>query len=241
MRAVRIQMGMPVTIEVLDNGVTKVDFEKIFEYFDYVDKKFSTYKKDSEIEKINRGELSKKEYTKDMKEILDLCEKTKMQTIGYFDITHKGRIDPSGLVKGWAIWNAAKMLKKMGFKNYFVDVGSDIQVSGKAWTVGIRNPFNVNEIIKVLKIKNKGVATSGTYERGMHVYNPHINRITNDIVSLTVIGPNIYEADRFATAAFAMGREGIIFLEKLKRLEGYMIDKEGIATYTSGFSKYTTP
>jgi thiamine biosynthesis lipoprotein len=81
-----------------------------------------------------------------------------------------------------------------------------------------------------------GVATSGTYIRGQHIYNPHHPQKTiDDVVSLTVVGPDIYEADRFATAAFAMGREGIIYIEKLPGFEGYMIDTAGLATMTSGF------
>jgi len=55
---------------------------------------------------------------------------------------------------------------------------------------------------------------------------------------VTVIGPNVYEADRFATAAFAMGRKGIEFIEKLVDFEGYMIDAQARATFTSGFERY---
>jgi thiamine biosynthesis lipoprotein len=36
-----------------------------------------------------------------------------------------------------------------------------------------------------------------------------------------------------------MGREGIQFIEKLDGFEGYLIDKEKVATMTSGFEKYT--
>jgi thiamine biosynthesis lipoprotein len=48
----------------------------------------------------------------------------------------------------------------------------------------------------------------------------------------------VYEADRFATAAFAMGKRGIQFIEKLVGFEGYMIDVEARATLTSGFERY---
>ncbi|OYV63155.1 MAG: hypothetical protein B7X01_00555 [Acidiphilium sp. 21-62-4] len=115
-------------------------------------------------------------------------------------------MDPSGLVKGWSIYNAALLLEKEGFKNFYVDAGGDVQVRGKnaageAWKVGIRNPFDQTTIVKTLAVTTEGVATSGTYVRGQHIYNPHkkTEQIT-DIVSLTVIGPNVYEADRFATA-----------------------------------------
>ncbi len=98
----------------------------------------------------------------------------------------------------------------------------------------------MNEIVKVLSITDCGVATSGTYIRGQHIYNPkHAGEPITEIVSLTVIGPDIYEADRFATAAFAMGREGIFFIERVEGLEGYMIDRSGQATLTSGFARYT--
>ena len=59
-----------------------------------------------------------------------------------------------------------------------------------------------------------------------------------DILSLTVIGPDVYEADRFATAAFAMGRSGIDFIEDFPGFEGYMIDKDKQATYTTGFTRF---
>ena len=164
--------------------------------------------------------------------------------MGFFNIAHKGQMDPSGLVKGWSIYNASLILKKRGYTNFYVDAGGDIQVSGansegENWVVGIRNPFNRNENVKVLSVTDKGVATSGTAIRGEHVYNPHNStKNKSKIVSMTVVGSNIYDADRFATAAFAMDQKGISFVESLKGFEGYMIDKKGIATFTSGFDKY---
>jgi thiamine biosynthesis lipoprotein len=245
MRKTEFLMGMPVTVEVVDHGVGDADIEKIFDYFKYIDEKFSTYKPTSEVSRFNRGELSREDFSQDMKTVFRLSEETKKQTDGYFDIMHNGNLDPSGLVKGWAIYNAADILKKHNFKNYYVEAGGDIQVSGKnqtgnAWQVGIKNPFNQKEIIKVVYLSSEGIATSGSYIRGQHIYNPKkpAAEIT-DIVSLSVIGPNIYEADRFATACFAMGLGGINFLERLPHLEGYMVDKSGIATMTSGWEKYT--
>ncbi len=236
---------MPVTIEIADDAATEKDIERIFSYFEYVDGKFSTYKEESEISRINKKEIVENEWSADIKEIFDLSEKTKAETGGYFDITGAdGRRDPSGLVKGWAIWQAARMLESSGFENFYVNAGGDIQVRGKNgagedWKVGIRNPFDKDQIIKVLRLKTEGLATSGTYERGEHIYNPLDDwKPANKIVSLSVIGPNVYEADRFATAAFAMGAGGIGFIERLPGLEGYMVDKNGTATMTSGFQKY---
>lgn len=245
MKQTKLIMGMPVTVEIVDAFATKKVLGEIFDYFTYIDNKFSTYKENSEIIHINQGKLQKKDYSCDMKEVLKLCEQTKSETNGYFDIEMNGKRDPSGLVKGWAIYNAANLLAGMGFKNYYVEAGGDIQVSGKnrdgkKWRIGIRNPFNRNETVKTVSLTNNGIATSGTYIRGQHVYNPfNPKQKISDIVSLTVIGKNIYEADRFATAAFAMGKSGIEFMEKLSGFERYMIDSMETATFTSGFNKYT--
>jgi len=179
-----------------------------------------------------------------MKTVLDLCEQTRLATRGYFNISHNGKRDPSGLVKGWAIANAAKMLKELKVKDFYIEAGGDIQVSGqvadrKPWTVGIRNPFNLNEIIKTISLSTEGIATSGTYIRGQHIYNPfNLGHPIDTVKSLTIIAPNIYDADRFATAAFAMGQEGINFIETTPQLEGYMVTDNKMATYTSGFERY---
>ena len=110
---------------------------------------------------------------------------------------------------------------------------------GQSWRVGIRNPFNEREIIKVLKLDDCGVATSGTYVRGDHIYNPHAyQEKISDIVSMTVVAANVYEADRFATAAFAMGKNGIAFVGTQAGCEGYMVAADGAAMFTDGFSQY---
>jgi thiamine biosynthesis lipoprotein len=237
-------MGMPITVEVIDASVSEALFDKVFNYFDYVDGKFSTYKEHSEISRLNHHELELEDASEDMKTIFELAEQTRQETRGFFDIQHKGFTDPSGLVKGWAINNAAGILVENGLQNFYVDAGGDIQVRGRNsrgrnWRVGIRNPFNMDEIVKVLSLTDCGVATSGTYIRGLHIYNPkNDDRSFNDIMSLTVIGPDIFEADRFATAAFAMGCEGINFIESLQGFEGYMIDRDRTSTFTTGFERF---
>jgi thiamine biosynthesis lipoprotein len=243
-------MGMPITVELVDAVATECMIDEVFAFLDYVDNKFSTYKEDSEISRINRKEIARNDYSEDMRTVLALAQETKEETNGYFDIMRGGNgsaiCDPSGIVKGWAIQNAAELLREKGLQNFYVDAGGDIEVAGKNergqdWRVGIRNPSNLREIVKVLSVTNCGVATSGTYVRGQHIYSNRNNgRPIDNIVSLTVVGPNVYEADRFATAAFAMGRDGIHFIESLEGFEGYMIDWKNQATLTSGLHRYIT-
>jgi len=237
-------MGMPVTVEIVDLSATSETFDAVFTYFEYVDEKFSTYKATSEISRINRGEITETEWSVDMRTIFELAAETKSATRGYFDmITPQGIFDPSGLVKGWSIHRAAEMLLGFGFKNFYVDAGGDIQVHGEnsrnePWKIGIRHPFKPDVIVKIISVTDKGVATSGNYIRGAHIYNPHsLELLPEEVVGLTVVGPNVYEADRFATAAFAMGRNGIKFIQELRDFEGYSIDVDGMALMTAGFEK----
>ncbi len=247
MKQVQIIMGVPIIIEISDRESKQKIFDEVFGYFRYVDDKFSTYKKESEITQINDGKIKLQEASEDMQLVFKLSEETKNLTNGYFDIaTPSGSLDPSGLVKGWSIFNASNILKARGVKNFYVEAGGDIEASGlnergEPWCIGIQNPFSEKrEIVKKVYLAGKGIATSGSYVRGAHVYNPNEkNAPLKDIVSLTVIGPNIFEADRYATAAFAMGTEGIYFIENLAGYEGYSIDRNGIATMTTGFAHYT--
>ena len=169
---------MPVLVVITDPGATEADFEAVFAYLTSIDETFSTYKDSSEIMRINRGEIVERDYSDDVKEVFRLSEETKTETAGYFDIGANGMLDPSGLVKGWAIHNAAELLRARGRANFFVDIGGDVQAhgvnaEGRAWTVGIRDPFSSeHKIVKRLRLRDMGIATSGTYLRGQHIWNP---------------------------------------------------------------------
>lgn len=241
--ATRIIMNMPIHIQIVDLGHEEL-IEKLFEYFHEIDERFSPYKETSEVNKINSHQLNPDSYSEEMKKILELAEKTKIETNGYFDVNFGNKFNPSGIVKGWAIKEASEILDAENVQNYFVDVGGDIQTKGlnpegKKWAVGIKNPFNTREIVKVAYLSGEGIATSGNYIRGEHIINPKTNKPVDEIASITVISADITDADRMATAAFVMGEKGIEFIEKLKNYEGFLITKEGIGISTSNFDKYT--
>ncbi len=241
MRDTRILMGMPITVEIVGaSNASTID--AVFDYLNQVDARFSTYKDNSEISAFNRGEVLPANLSAEMKEVLQLSAITRDQSKGYFEIRKAdGTLDPSGIVKGWAINNSTKIIRNHGHVNFFIEAGGDVQSGGTneegcEWRIGIRSPFHSNEIIKVVTPRGQGMATSGTYVRGQHIYNPHEPaKAIEDIISLSVIGPDILEADRFATAAFAMGGQGIYFIENLPGFEGYMVNAQGIATQTTGF------
>lgn len=236
-------MAMPVRINVVDDAVAEDDIEEIFTYLRQIDEKFSTYKETSETQKLNRGEISEQDLSPEMKEVLALSDETKKETRGFFDVKINHIFDPLGLVKGWAIYKAAEMLARKGYHNFYLEIAGDIEVRGhnergEKWRIGIENPFNRSQIIKVVELSDAGIATSGTYIRGKHIFNPINGKDADEIMSMTVIAENVYEADRFATAAFAMGKVGINFLESKTGLEGMMVTKDKRLTETSGFKQY---
>jgi thiamine biosynthesis lipoprotein len=244
MRDTRLIMGMPISVEI-PGGAPGDLLESVFAYFNAVDRKFSLYKADSEISAHNRGEIAESQLSAEMLEVFAIANRTGAESNGYFEMRRPdGKLDPSGIVKGWAVLNAAGIIRKANVPDYYINAGGDIQMGGKNqdgenWRIGIRNPFNEDEIVKALAMTGRGIATSGNYVRGQHIYNPHRPKSEiSDIVSLTVIGPDVLEADRFATAAFAMGEDGIYFIEEQPGLEGYIINAKGIATETSGFGAY---
>lgn len=238
-----IIMGMTVNISIVDPYVRGKDFEEVFAFLRSIDERFSLYKENSEISKLNLGSIDLNHISSEMKTILELSKKTREETNGYFNIERNFKKDPSGIVKGYAISKSADILRNKGYKNFFIEIAGDIETNGLSenghkWKIGIENPFNPSEIIKIVHLENGGIATSGNYRRGKHIYDPHSGDPADEIASFTVISNNAYEADRFATAAFAMGEKGIFFIEEKSNVEGFMVTKDKKARMTSGFVKF---
>ena len=241
-KTTRIIMGMPITVCIEESSIREEVINEVFDYFAQVDERFSTYKEGSEISQINAGKLSKINYSKDMKEILNYAEDTKRITNGYFDIlTSDKSLDPSGIVKGWAIDEASKLITAHNIYKFYIEAGGDIQVgSDQSYIVGVRNPKDISEILLSVKLQDKAIATSGNYLRGQHIYDPHNYRAKpKNITSLSIISDNIFEADRFATAAFAMGNpQGLVFIDLLPGFEVCLVDEDNQIFMTKGFSSY---
>jgi FAD:protein FMN transferase len=248
MEATRFLMGMPVTVDVPDG--TPALIEAAFARFAAIEARFSPFLPQSEVVRFNALRLAPDEPSDELREVLALAERTRRETDGYFDIARPdGFLDPSGIVKGWAIREVARLIEATltaagGAADYLVDAGGDIQCRGNApdgepWRIGIRNPFDAMQIVKIVAPGDHGIATSGSSARGAHIYDPHApGRALSRVLSITVIGPDVLEADRFATAAFAMGEDGIGFIEAQPDLEGYLIGADRVAVQTTGFREF---
>lgn len=231
---------MPVTVHVADE-VDEFVLDEVFADFTLLEGVFSTFIPDSAVSRINRGELKEEEAGDLVLQALHLCRQYERATGGYFSAWLGGRLDPSGLVKGWAIDRGCSILDSHGCRNFFVDAGGDVQTrglneSGGPWRVGIRHPVQKDRVVRVVLAAGLAVATSGTYEKGDHIVDPHTGRAAEELLSLTVAGPDILQADVYATAAFAMGRDvGLAFIQRAAGYEAYAIDRRLKATMTPGF------
>jgi thiamine biosynthesis lipoprotein len=240
--AVEHIMGMPVTVDVRDEDLDESVLEQMFDSLRFADATFSTYKEDSEISRMNRDELAVAAAHPDVREVLDRCEALRIETDGYFDVraATAQAIDPSGLVKGWAVDRAASILDEAGIQNYAVNVAGDMRLRGRAvpdpcWSVGIQHPLESGSLAAVVEANDLAVATSGAYARGDHVIDPHTRRPPVGVLSVTITGPELATADAYATAAFAMGEAGIHWTARLHGYEAMTILADERVLSTPGF------
>lgn len=213
-------MGIPVGIDVRDPEVEPRAIDRAFEHLRWVDATFSTYQPGSEINRVDAGGHPSPE----VGAVLERCAELRRDTGGWFDVRATGRLDPSGFVKGWALDGAAAILAGAGARNLCLHAGGDVLVRGerapgRPWRVGIQHPLRRDCLAAVLATRDLGVATSGAYERGQHIVDPHTGRPPDGVLSVTVAGPDLATADAYATAAFAMGLDGPAWTAGLRGYE----------------------
>jgi FAD:protein FMN transferase len=236
MQEVRDIMGMPVGIDVREPEA--VDVEPAFAWLREVDAVFSTYREDSEISRLDRGELTLAECRPAVDEVLTACLALERATQGYFSVRAAGRLDPSGYVKGWAVAGAATRLAEAGARAFCVNAGGDVVARGRPWRVGIRHPVRLDELAAVLAVEDLAVATSGQYERGAHIRDPHTGSPPEGLLSVTVVGPDLAVADAYATAAFAMGARGPAWTATLGGYDAMCITRDHRVLSTPGFERH---
>ncbi|WP_045743103.1 MULTISPECIES: FAD:protein FMN transferase [Actinoplanes] len=221
-------MGTVVSIELADDLPAPRQQELIdatCTWLHEVDARFSTYKDDSEVCRFRDGTLRLEDASADLRLVLDRCADLWRDTDGYFDAYAGGRLDPSGYVKGWSVEVASQRLTAAGSTRHYIGAGGDIRMRGTGptggpWRVGVRHPWEADKLSWVLGVTDGAVATSGTYERGAHVFDPRTGKAASGLRSVTVVGPDLALADAYATAALAMGEAGLTWLAK-KTDEGY--------------------
>jgi thiamine biosynthesis lipoprotein len=236
-------MGTAITVDVRDPGCTESVLDDVFTWFRWVDAVFSTYKPDSQVSRLGRGDIALADCDPDVAWVLELCQEMGKTTDGYFDAWAPGTLDPSGLVKGWSVEMASLMLVERGSTNHCINAGGDIRLRGepepgRPWRAGIVHPLRRDRLTVVVMGTDLAVATSGTAERGFHVINPHTGQPATALASATVVGPDLTLADSYATAAIAMGADAPAWIASILEYEAYLIDSGGHVWWSAGFPDY---
>ncbi|MFE9603110.1 FAD:protein FMN transferase [Streptomyces hokutonensis] len=239
MNRVEHVMGFPVSLRIDDEGGgSRMDetADALFAWLREVDARFSPFRPDSEVCRYDRGELRLPQLSADLTEVLDLCEQYRIATGGAFDVRLPGRpLDPCAVVKGWSVQRAAELLTAAGARRFILNAGGDVVVSGGPWRVGVRHPEHADQLCTVLELTDGAVATSARYERGDHIVDGRTGRPATGLLSLSVVAASLTEADATATAAFAMGPEGVDWAAARPGCEVFAVDAERRVRRTAGF------
>lgn len=166
-------------------------------------------------------------------------------TAGRFSVAPRGKLDPSGLVKGWAIERASALLTEAGLPDHHINGGGDVQLCGgpapgEPWRVGLADPLEPGELITVVSGRDLAVATSGTAERGRHIIDARTGRAATALASITLVGRHLTDVDALATAAFVMGADARAWAEAWPGIEALAVTRDHSAWRTSGFERFTT-
>ncbi|BBB47165.1 FAD:protein FMN transferase [Pelolinea submarina] len=161
------------------------------------------------------------------------------------------RLDFGGSAKGWAAHQAAQRLAE--YAPALVSAGGDIALTprsgpAQSWQIGIKDPFNLEAEIARISLREGGVATSGTDHRHWeqdgewrtHIIDPRSNApVESDVLSATVIAPNLMEAEMAAKTCLILGSEqGMQWLRQRSGNAGLFVLQNGIIALSNNMESY---
>jgi thiamine biosynthesis lipoprotein len=204
-----------------------------------VDRVFSTWKTGSPLSRLRRGDLPLRSAPAEVHEVLDLCARVRDLSSGWFDPwAMPGGVDPTGLVKGWAVERAVVALRAPGVVAASANAGGDVAVlgrpdEGEKWRIGVQHPWRRDALACVLLVE-AAVATSGTYERGPHLVDPRTGEHRTSAASASIVGPSLAIADGLSTALAVGGDDMLARLATIPGYEGYLVRQDGTEAWTEG-------
>jgi thiamine biosynthesis lipoprotein len=231
-------MGTVFSFDIREPGVDDAVLDKAVALLHDIDATFSTYRNDSVISRLARGDVVLKDTSADVQYVLAECALWQQQTDGWFSPYATRVLDPSGYVKGWAIQLVSDLLRDEGSTSHCINGGGDIQCMGttpigEPWRVGISDPLDRARVVTIVAGTDLAVATSGSAERGTHILDPHTGRPpSRPLLSLTISGRSIVECDVFSTAGFAMGAAARDWLTGLHDVRAFAVEADG-ATWST--------
>jgi thiamine biosynthesis lipoprotein len=242
--AISVDVPAPVEPAVLDRA---------FAWFHRVDDLFSTWRPDTEISRIGRGELALHDTSTEVQDVLGLCDELLAASHGAFDVRFAANprverrdgfapVDPSGIVKGWALDRAADGLREEGVADFAIAAGGDVVTGGRPrgeheWRIGIQHPHARDAVAAVVEVSDIGVATSGRYERGDHIVDPRTGAPATSLTSVTVVAENLALADACATATVVLGGDGLAWVTDEMGLPAMVIDNDDRVVTNTAFDR----
>jgi thiamine biosynthesis lipoprotein len=216
----------------------------------WADRMFSTYKPESPIARLARGETSVAAEDPVIDQIWEQCAEWEAATDGWFSaFTPENTFDPSGLVKTWAAQRAIDRLLDAGIRDFTANAGGDVWIGDAVtdpidWRIAIHKPVSIAAadagtltVIDLRGTQFRAMATSGSAERGLHIWDPKAGGKTaaNSMLQVSVVARDLVTADVWATAAFAEGPDCLARLERFPGIEALIVKHDGDLTATSGF------
>jgi thiamine biosynthesis lipoprotein len=198
----------------------------------HCDALFSTWDAASPVSRYRRGETPLAGMPAEFGEVMAQCRAARRASGGWFDPwAMPGGFDPTGLVKGWATERALAVLRDAGAPGALINGGGDVAVfgapaAGQRWRVGIRHPWRPDALACVVET-DAAVATSGCYERGVHLIDPGTGQPATRAASASVTGPSLALADALATGVAVGGDEALPAVAGLAGYAAYLIRPDG--------------
>jgi len=183
------------------------------------DQVFSTYRADSWISRLGRGEVTVGECPPEVAEVLAIGERAREASGGAFDVRRGGMLDPAGVVKGWAVERASAALRELPETDFCLSGGGDLVAhvadpDAPDWRIGVEDPHDPARVVAVVPLRDGAVATSGLAHRGAHVVDARTGRAPTSLVSVTAVAAGLTTADVAATTALALDDEGPAWLRR---------------------------
>ena len=234
-------MGMPVSLALRGRhtGDTAAGeaWERCVAELTEVDRIFSTYREDSVISRLSRGEIGVADCPPEVHEVLALGERARVESGGAFDVRRPGpdgvpTLDPSGVVKGWAVQRASAHLRALPDTDVCLSAGGDMVCHvaddvRPAWRVGIEDPRDPQQLLATVEVRRGAVATSGAAHRGEHITDARTGGTPGAVASVTVLADDLTWADIDATAAYAMGADALTWLRGRPARRGIVVWRDG--------------
>lgn len=243
-RFVAHTMGMPISLALrgryAEDGRGVAAWTEAMAVLLEVDRVFSTYRDDSYVSRLSRGEVALEQCPPEVAEVLALGALAEERSHGAFRVWLPGPggtsiLDPSGVVKGWAVERAAEHLRRLDETDFCLSAGGDlvcrtVDPDAEPWRIGIEDPHDLARVLAVVPVHTGAVATSGSARRGEHVVDGRTGRPPVGVASVTVVGDELTWVDIDATAAYAMGPDAARWLDVERRRTGLVVWHDGTVT-----------